>query len=161
MRAPRSMLGGLALAAALATPGIAVGDAGARESLITLAAATIHVTPDRIAEIPVYLQSCSDANACLAPTALYDRAGRRLTQTAPAAFLPAPGDGGFPGLRLTPAAWRALQRSHRLAARLIVKFPGGSTQLLAYETLLPPARGQAPWCSGLLRLVPPCRGRFR
>lgn len=84
------MLGGLTLAVALATPGIALGDAGARESLITLAAPTIYVTPDRIAEIPVYLQSCSDANDCSAPVALYDRAGRRFTQTALPAFLPPP-----------------------------------------------------------------------
>jgi hypothetical protein len=108
------------------------------------------------------LEFCANSLTCTGEIALYGRRGRRLNQTAAAAFLATPGSGDFPGFRLTPAAWRSISRSHRLAARLVLKLPAGATQLLGYETLLAPVPGQARWCSGPLRpQVPPCHGSFR
>jgi hypothetical protein len=93
--------------------------------------------------------------------ALYARAGQRLTEGAPVSFLPSAG-GRFPGLRLTAAAWRALARTKRLSASLIVQLAGGERQLLGYETLLAPASGETRWCFGSVRrLAPPCTGPFR
>lgn len=160
MRSPRLALTGLALAAGIAAPAGTLA-AVPRESVTTVPDPTVHVTPDRIAEIPFYLQVCTDAKTCGAPIALYTRGGRRLTDAAPAAFLPSLGQGSFPGLRLTRAASRALERTHRLFTRLKLRLPGGGTELLGYETLLPPSAGEARWCSGIRRLAPPCNGRFR
>jgi hypothetical protein len=159
------LLAVLGLILALAIPALALGDPPPAEHITSSADVSVHVTPDRIAEIPFYLQSCTNSVACVAPVALYSPSGRRLTQTAPAAFLPGPPGSGdnaaFPGLRLTRGAWRSLERKHSLTSRVIIRFPNGATQLLGYETLLPPTPGQSRWCSGVLRLVPPCHGAFR
>jgi hypothetical protein len=160
MRSPRLALTGLVLAAALAAPTGTLA-AAPSESVTTVPDPTVHVTPDRIAEIPFYLQECSDAKTCGAPIALYARGGRRLTDTAAAAFLPSVGQGDFPGLWLTRAASRDLERTHRLFTRLKLRLPGGGTELLGYETLLPPSAGEGRWCSGIRRLAPPCNGPFR
>jgi hypothetical protein len=161
MRSPRLRLGALALAGLIAPPAASLA-ASRTDGITALPDPTVHVTPDRIAEIPFYLQSCSDAKACLAPIALYTRNGRPLTDTAPAASLASLNDGtSFPGLRLTAAAWHTLRRTHRLLTHLMLALPTGGTELLGLETLLLPASGQAPWCSGIQRLAPPCNGPFR
>jgi hypothetical protein len=162
MRKLQSTVAGLALIAVIAIPAIAVGDTTPPQYVTVFGDPTVHVTPDRVAEIPFVLASCANSLTCIGQIALYGPSGRRLTQTAPAAFLDTPGSGDFPGFRLTPAAWRSLTRSHRLAARLVLKLPAGATQLLGYETLLAPMKGQARWCSGPVRpLAPPCHGSFR
>jgi hypothetical protein len=160
------LLAVLGLVLALAIPALALSDPTPAEHITSSADASVHVTPDRIAEIPFYLQSCTNSVACVAPVALYSRSGQRLTQTAPAAFLPGPPGSGqdtaFPGFRLTRGAWRTLERKRSLTSRVIIRFPNGATQLLGYETLLPPTPRQSRWCSGLLqRLGPPCHGAFR
>jgi hypothetical protein len=160
MRSQRLALSSLAVAATIAAPGGTLA-AEPAESVTTALNPTVHVTPDRIAEIPVYLRACTDAKTCDAPIALYTRRGRRLTDSVPAAFLPSLNQGSFPGLRLTPAAWRDLTRTHRLFTRLELRLPAGATELLGYETLLPPSAGQARWCAGVHRLAPPCNGRER
>ena len=149
------------LAVSIAVPAVALGAVARPRDVTALGDPVVHVTPDRVAEIPFVLRSCSDAPACSSQMALYGRDGRRLTQPAPVSFLPLVAR-SFPGLRLTAAAWRALGRTKRLAATLIVKLGGGARQLLGYETLLAPAPGQARWCSGSVRpLAPPCTGSFR
>ena len=157
----RRLLVSVALAVAIAAPAVALGAVARPRGVTVLGDPVVHVTPDRVAQIPFFLRSCSNATACLSSMALYGRGGQRLTGVAPVSFLPSVGE-SFPGLRLTGAAWRALGRTKRLGARLIVKLAGGARQLLGYETLLAPAPGQARWCSGPLRpLVPPCSGPFR
>ena len=160
MRSLRLALTGLALAASVAAPAGTLA-AVPRESVTTVPDPTVHVTPDRVADIPYYLQACTNANTCDAPIALYARGGRRLTDFAPAVFLPSLNQSSFPGLRLTRVAWRDLQRTHRLFSRLELRVPAGGTELLGYETLLPPSANQARWCSGVRRLAPPCNGPFR
>jgi hypothetical protein len=112
MRSRGLALTGLALAAVIAAPAGTLA-AVPRESVTTVPDPTVHVTPDRIAEIPFYLQACTDAKTCGAPITLYARGGRLLTDAAPAAFLPSLGPGSFPGLRLTRAASQDLKRTHR------------------------------------------------
>ena len=153
MRKLQLTVAGLAV---IAIPAIALGDTSPPQYVTVLGDPTVHLTPDRVAEIPFVLQSCASSLTCTGQIALYGRGRRRLTQTAAAAFLDTPGSGDFPGFRLTPAAWRSVSRSHRLAARLVLKLPAGATQLLGYETLLAPVPGQARWCSG-----PPCGRRYR
>jgi hypothetical protein len=160
------LLAVLGLLFALAIPALALSDPTPAEHVTSSADVSVHATPDRIAEIPFYLQSCTNSVACVAPVGLYSRSGQRLTQTAPAAFLPGPPGSGqdtaFPGFRLTRGAWRTLERKRSLTSRVIIRFPNGATQLLGYETLLPPTPGQSRWCSGLLqRLGPPCHGSFQ
>ncbi len=129
------------------------------ERITAFADPAVYVTPDRVAELQFYLSSCTTGPACGAPVALYSRTGQRLSDTTPAALLPSPGDHAeFAAVRLTAGAWRTLKRAHRLVAHVTVRFPNGSSELLGYETLLPPARGEAPYCTGVLHpLGPPCR----
>jgi hypothetical protein len=156
----RGMLS-VVLAVWVAVPAVALGAVVRPREVSALGDPVVHVTPDRVAEIPFVLRSCSDAPACLSQMALYARGGRRLTEGAPVSFLPSAG-GSFPGLRLTAGAWRALARTKRLRTSLMVRLAGGGRQLLGYETLLAPASGQARWCSGAVRrLAPPCTGPFR
>lgn len=122
----------------------------------------VHVTPDRVAEIPFSLTGCATAITCTAPIALYSRTGLRVTQPTSAGFLADGGVTDFPGLRLTPAGWRALRHARRLLTSLVVSVPHVGRELLGYETLLLPAAGQLRWCAGLLRRgAPPCNGPFR
>jgi hypothetical protein len=145
----------------VAVPAVVLGVVARSVDVSAVGDPVVHVTPDRVAEIPFVLRSCSDAPACLSQMAVYARGGRRLTEGAPVSFLPSAG-GSFPGLRLTAAAWRALARTKRLSASLIVRLAGGGRREAGYETLVPPASGQARWCSGpVRRLAPPCSGPFR
>jgi hypothetical protein len=129
--------------------------------VVVAAHPTVHVTPDHVAQVPFALKQCANANACLAPMALYSRGGRRLTHTEKVSFLPTGNASDFPGLRLTPTAWRELQRRHQLQTVLMIR-RSGRLQQLGDETLLLPARGQRPWCRGLARReAPPCHNGLR
>jgi hypothetical protein len=129
------------------------------ERITAFADPAVHVTPDRVAELRFYLSSCTTGPACVAPVALYTRGGARLTSTVAAALLPSPGDQSeFAAVRVTASAWRIVRRSRRLVARVVIRFPNGTSELLGYETLLPPTPGEAPYCTGVLHAMgPPCR----
>ena len=133
------------------------------ERVTAFADPAVHVTPDRVAELPFYLSSCTTGPACVAPVALYTRGGVRLTSTVAAALLPSPGDGiEFAAVRVTAGGWRMLRRTRRLVARVVIRFPNETSELLGYETLLPPTPGEAPYCTGVLHSMGPlCRGTLR
>lgn len=129
------------------------------ERVAAFADPAVQLTPDRVAELRFYLSSCTTSPACVAPVALYTRGGLRLTSTVAAALLPSPGDRSeFAAVRVTTRGWRMLRRTRRLVARVVIRFPNGTSELLGYETLLPPTRGEAPYCTGVLHpMGPPCR----
>ena len=149
------------LVAAVVMVGLPVSAVSAQlpEQITAYADPAVHVSPDHVAELPFYLTSCTTALACTAPVGLYGRAGRRLTSTANTGVMPSPGGGeAFAAVRLLSGTWRTLQRTHRVVARVVVRFPDASTQLLGFETLLPPAPGQKRYCAGPPHsFVPPCR----
>jgi hypothetical protein len=163
VRRARLLAGAAGAAVAVAViGGVAPAVAVARqlgERVTAFADPAVHVTPDRVAELRFFLSSCSTGPACVAPVGLYTRGGRRLTSTVAAALLPSPGDQSeFAAVRVTMDAWRTLRRTRRLVARVVIRFPNGTSELLGYETLLPPTPGEAPYCTGVLhRMGPPCR----
>ena len=158
MRWGRLLAGAVVAVIGGVTPAVAVlGRLG--ERVAAFADPAVHVTPDRVAQLRFFLSSCSTGPACVAPVALYTRGGVRLTSTVAAALLPSPGDqSGFAAVRVTTGAWRTLRRTRRLVARVVIRFPDGTSELLGYETLLPPTPGEAPYCTGVLHpMGPPCR----
>ena len=154
----RLMTGALAAVVLVGLP-VSASSAQLPERITAYSDPAVHVSPDHVVELRLYLTSCTNALACTAPVGLYGRAGRRLTSTANAGLIPTPGGGeAFAAVRLLAGTWRTLQRTHRIIARVVVHFPDASTQLLGFETLLPPAPGQKRYCAGPPRSFgPPCR----
>jgi hypothetical protein len=113
MRGKRRLLVGLIVATVATVPAVAFSRQ-ASDHVTAIADPSVHVSPDHIAQVPFYLSSCSNADACLAPIALFTRAGAHLTGSTSAGLLPAAGQsGGFAAVRLTVAAWTELKRRRR------------------------------------------------
>jgi hypothetical protein len=152
----------VAVVLALAADAVAAADSAGQmgsAQVTLLPAATVYVTPDHFAQLPLYLIECTTANVCLSKMALYQTKGSphdepadsitigaRLSRRRSVAFFPDTRDTEFPAVRLLPAAWQKLTRDHVLATTLVASLPSDQRQILAYVILRPPLPGERVWC---------------